>query len=100
MSDGDKRSIARIEDATLAFGERVILKHCSLDIVDGAVTCVIGLSGAGKSTILRLLDGLLLPSAGHVYVRGRDVCHISEGSATRSGRRSACRFSSRRCSTA
>jgi phospholipid/cholesterol/gamma-HCH transport system ATP-binding protein len=78
MSDGDKRSIARIEDATLAFGERVILKHCSLDIVDGAVTCVIGLSGAGKSTILRLLDGLLLPSAGHVYVRGRDVCHISE----------------------
>ncbi len=70
--------IARIEDATLAFGERVILKNCSLDIVDGAVTCIIGLSGAGKSTILRLLDGLLLPSAGHVYVRGHDICHMTE----------------------
>lgn len=78
MSDGDRRVIARIEDATLAFGEHVVLKNCSLDIVDGAITCVIGLSGAGKSTILRLLDGLLLPSAGHVYVRGRDVCHITE----------------------
>jgi phospholipid/cholesterol/gamma-HCH transport system ATP-binding protein len=78
MSEGDGNIIARIEDATLAFGERVILKNCSIDIVEGAVTCIIGLSGAGKSTILRLLDGLLLPSAGHVYVRGRDICHMSE----------------------
>jgi phospholipid/cholesterol/gamma-HCH transport system ATP-binding protein len=78
MNDNNRKVIARIEDATLAFGERVILKNCSLDIVDGAITCIIGLSGAGKSTILRLLDGLLLPSAGHVYVRGRDVCHITE----------------------
>jgi len=77
MSENGK-IIARIEDATLAFGERVILKNCSLDIVDGAITCIIGLSGAGKSTILRLLDGLLLPSHGHVYVRGQDVCHITE----------------------
>lgn len=78
MSNGNSRIIARIEDATLAFGERVILKSCSIDIVEGAITCIIGLSGAGKSTILRLLDGLLLPSAGHVYVRGRDICHMSE----------------------
>src|SRR5579863_9296470 len=78
MGERNGKIIARIEDATLAFGERVILKNCSLDIVDGAITCIIGLSGAGKSTILRLLDGLLLPSAGHVYVRGRDVCHITE----------------------
>jgi phospholipid/cholesterol/gamma-HCH transport system ATP-binding protein len=70
--------IARMDDVTLAFGERVILKNCNLDIVDGAITCIIGLSGAGKSTILRLLDGLLLPGAGHVYVRGRDICHMTE----------------------
>ncbi len=74
----EKTVIARIEDAKLAFGERVILENCTLDIVDGAVTCIIGLSGAGKSTILRLLDGLLLPSEGHVYVRGRDLCHMTE----------------------
>src|SRR5580692_6131059 len=78
MNGENPRLIARIEDATLAFGERVILKNCNLNIVDGAITCIIGLSGAGKSTILRLLDGLLLPSEGHVYVRGQDVCHMSE----------------------
>jgi phospholipid/cholesterol/gamma-HCH transport system ATP-binding protein len=83
MKPNGTKLIARIENATLAFGERVILKNCSVDIVDGAITCIIGLSGAGKSTILRLLDGLLLPSAGHVYVRGRDICHMSEDQRNR-----------------
>lgn len=67
-----------MEDVTLSFGERVVLKDCSVGIVEGAITCIIGLSGAGKSTILRLLDGLLLPEAGHVYVRGQDICHMTE----------------------
>ena len=74
----DSKVIARIENATLAFGERVVLKNCSLDVVAGAITCIVGLSGAGKSTILRLIDGLLLPSEGHVYVHGEDVCHMTE----------------------
>ncbi len=76
--DGRTKLIARLEDTKLAFGTRVVLENCSLDIVEGAITCIIGLSGAGKSTILRLLDGLLLPSEGHVYVRGRDICHMNE----------------------
>jgi len=58
---GNGKAIARIENASLAFGDKVVLKNCSLDIVEGAITCIIGLSGAGKSTILRLIDGLLLP---------------------------------------
>jgi phospholipid/cholesterol/gamma-HCH transport system ATP-binding protein len=78
MNDRPRNLVARMEDVTLAFGEKVVLEHCSLEIVEGAITCIIGLSGAGKSTILRLLDGLLLPDAGHVYVGGRDICHMSE----------------------
>ncbi|MGA8575622.1 MAG: ATP-binding cassette domain-containing protein [Candidatus Cybelea sp.] len=70
--------IARLDDVSLAFGDRVVLKKCRLDIVEGAITCIIGLTGAGKSTILRLLDGLLLPNDGHVYVRGQDICHMPE----------------------
>jgi phospholipid/cholesterol/gamma-HCH transport system ATP-binding protein len=75
---GNGKAIARIESASLAFGDRVVLKNCSLDVVEGAITCVIGLSGAGKSTILRLIDGLLLPQEGHVYVHGQDICHMNE----------------------
>ncbi|MBV9699556.1 MAG: ATP-binding cassette domain-containing protein [Candidatus Eremiobacteraeota bacterium] len=70
--------IARLENTALAFGSRIILRNCTLDIVEGAITCIIGLSGAGKSTILRLIDGLLLPSEGHVFVRDQDICHVSE----------------------
>ncbi len=72
------KAIARLDDVSLAFGERVVLKNCSLDIVEGAITCIVGLSGAGKSTILRLLDGLIRPNSGHVYLRGQDICHMSE----------------------
>ena len=70
--------IAKLDDVSLNYGDRVILRNCSLDIVEGAITCIIGLSGAGKSTILRLLDGLRKPDAGHIYVHGQDICHMPE----------------------
>jgi phospholipid/cholesterol/gamma-HCH transport system ATP-binding protein len=73
-----RKLIARLDGASLAFGDRVVLKNCSLDVVEGAITCIVGLSGAGKSTILRLIDGLLQPNEGHVYVRGEDICHLNE----------------------
>ncbi|MBV8155997.1 MAG: ATP-binding cassette domain-containing protein [Candidatus Eremiobacteraeota bacterium] len=73
-----KKLIARLERASLAFGEKVVLKNCSLDVVEGAITCIIGLSGAGKSTILRLIDGLLRPNEGKVYVRDVDIAEMSE----------------------
>ena len=78
MNDGKRKLLARMDDVDLAFGERIVLRNCSLDIVEGAITCIIGLSGAGKSTILRLLDGLIAPDTGHVYLLGNDLCHMSE----------------------
>ncbi len=70
--------IARLEDVSVSFGERTVLRSCSLPIVEGAITCIIGISGAGKTTILRLLDGLLMPTSGHVYVEGHDLCAMNE----------------------
>jgi phospholipid/cholesterol/gamma-HCH transport system ATP-binding protein len=69
---------ARLDDVSLSFGSKIILHRLSLDIVDDAITCIIGLSGAGKSTILRLLNGLRKPDSGHVYVRDIDVCCLPE----------------------
>jgi phospholipid/cholesterol/gamma-HCH transport system ATP-binding protein len=70
--------IAKLEDVSLYYGDRVVLKNCSLDVVEGSITCIIGLSGAGKSTILRLLDGLSKPDAGRVFIRNTDIGNISE----------------------
>lgn len=60
------------------YGERVVLQNLTLDIVEGAITCIVGLSGAGKSTILRLLNGLRKASSGHVFVKGQDLTDLSE----------------------
>ncbi len=78
MQETAKRIYGRLDEVSLSYGDRVILKNCSLDIVEGAITCIIGLSGAGKSTIVRLLDGLRKPDAGHVYIRDIDICHAND----------------------
>jgi phospholipid/cholesterol/gamma-HCH transport system ATP-binding protein len=69
---------AQLENISIRYGPKVVMQNLSLDIVDGAITCIIGLSGAGKSTILRLLNGLKRPDAGRVFVRGQDITSLPE----------------------
>jgi phospholipid/cholesterol/gamma-HCH transport system ATP-binding protein len=68
----------RLDDICVRYGPKIVMQNLSLDIVEGAITCIIGLSGAGKSTILRLLNGLKKPDSGHVYVKGTDITAMSE----------------------
>ena len=68
----------RLDNVRVTYGRKVVMQNLSLDIVDGAITCIIGLSGAGKSTILRLLNGLKRPDSGRVFVRGQDISRLSE----------------------
>jgi phospholipid/cholesterol/gamma-HCH transport system ATP-binding protein len=69
---------ARIDDVSVRYGPKIVMQNLSLDIVEGAITCIIGLSGAGKSTILRLLNGLKKPDSGRVYVEGKDITDMRE----------------------
>jgi phospholipid/cholesterol/gamma-HCH transport system ATP-binding protein len=72
------RNLATVSNVDLTFGQKVVLRNCSLDIKEGAITCLIGLSGAGKSTILRLLNGLRKPQAGRVVVKGIDLSTLNK----------------------
>jgi phospholipid/cholesterol/gamma-HCH transport system ATP-binding protein len=69
---------ARLDDVCVRYGNKIVMQNLSLDIVEGAITCIIGLSGAGKSTILRLLNGLKKPDSGRVYVKGHDITEMRE----------------------
>ena len=69
---------AQLENIGVRYAPKIVLQNLSLDVVEGAITCVIGLSGAGKSTILRLLNGLRRPDEGRVIVRGRDINALTE----------------------
>jgi phospholipid/cholesterol/gamma-HCH transport system ATP-binding protein len=60
-------------DVTKHFGARAVLDHVSLRIAQGRTTVLLGPSGTGKSTLLRLATGLLRPDAGVVKTLGVDV---------------------------
>jgi phospholipid/cholesterol/gamma-HCH transport system ATP-binding protein len=68
----------RLQDVELRYGEQIVLSDCSLDCKAGHITCVIGLSGAGKSTILRVANGLRRPSRGKVWVLGQEISRLPE----------------------
>jgi phospholipid/cholesterol/gamma-HCH transport system ATP-binding protein len=69
---------ARLDDVCVRYGPKIVMQNLSLDVVEGAITCIIGLSGAGKSTILRLLNGLKKPDSGRVFVGGKDITDMRE----------------------
>ncbi len=54
-----------------SFGKTVVLDQVNLAIYPGEALAIIGPSGTGKSTILRLIAGLLEPDAGEIYVHGK-----------------------------
>ena len=66
------------DDVHLAFDEKVILKGISFTLKTGHTKIFLGASGAGKSTILRLILGLLKPDAGRIFVNGEQVDIMSE----------------------
>jgi phospholipid/cholesterol/gamma-HCH transport system ATP-binding protein len=69
---------AHLDDVCVRYGEKIVMQNLTLDVVEGAITCIIGLSGAGKSTILRLLNGLKKPDSGRVIVKGQDITEMRE----------------------
>ena len=54
-----------------SFGKNIIFDHIDLEIYQGDALVVIGPSGTGKSTILRLIAGLMPPDAGEIYIKGK-----------------------------
>jgi ATP-binding cassette subfamily C protein len=67
-----ERSI-RLDDVSLAYGDEPVLQHASLEIPAGLLTCLVGESGTGKSTIADLIIGLIRPQAGRVLVDDRPL---------------------------
>jgi phospholipid/cholesterol/gamma-HCH transport system ATP-binding protein len=66
------------DKVSLAFDDKVILKEVSFTLISGHTKIILGASGAGKSTILKLITGLLKPDGGIIWVNGERVDQLSE----------------------
>ena len=69
--------VVELQDVHLSFGEKEILAGIDLVIAARERLVVIGQSGGGKSTLLRLILGILKPSGGSVRFEGRDIARLS-----------------------
>src|SRR3990172_10963636 len=67
-----------VEGLTRVFGDFTAVDHISLEVKRGEIFGFLGPNGAGKSTTIRMLTGLLMPSAGSGTVGGFDVLTQSE----------------------
>jgi len=68
----------KLVNVSMGFGNKAILKNIDLEVAQGEVLVIIGPSGSGKSTILRLMIGLLRPTAGEIWIGGREISHLGE----------------------
>lgn len=67
-----------IKQVDKSFGDKQVLKNVSLRVEDGETMALIGGSGSGKSTMLRLMIGLDRPTAGEIWIDGTEITQLSE----------------------
>ena len=70
-------NLIEVKNLTFKRGERVIYDNLNLQVQKGKVTAIMGPSGIGKTTLLRLIGGQLIPDAGEILFDGEDVVKAS-----------------------
>jgi spermidine/putrescine ABC transporter ATP-binding subunit len=75
-SAGRDPAFVRIADVSRRFGDVVALDHVSLDIAEGEFFSLLGSSGCGKTTLLRMIAGLDMPDGGQVLIGGTDMTAV------------------------
>src|SRR5215468_2123206 len=65
-------------DVKLAFGDKTVLDCVTFGVEPGEMKVILGQSGTGKSTILRLILGLLKPDSGQIFINGEEIVRLSE----------------------
>ena len=66
------------DDVIKKFGCVVGVSDATFDIGEGEIFCIMGLSGSGKSTLVRHINRLLEPTAGEIFVSGKDIMSLNQ----------------------
>ena len=68
-------ALLKVENLETYYGKVAALRGVSLEVMDGQIVTLLGSNGAGKSTTLKTISGLIAPSAGRVLFCGEDITH-------------------------
>jgi phospholipid/cholesterol/gamma-HCH transport system ATP-binding protein len=77
MRDATENAVVELRNVSLRFGEKLVLDHVTLAVPAQDRLVIIGQSGAGKTTILRLILGILPPTEGSVFFKQRDIAQLT-----------------------
>lgn len=72
----ENRVIVRLENVSKKYGNTTVIENISLDIYEGEFITLLGSSGCGKTTILRMISGLENVTSGKVYIDEKDVTNV------------------------
>jgi len=73
MTPSRSTDVVSLVGVSFSYGTQVVLDDLHLTVGEGESVALVGRSGTGKSTVLKLIDRLLLPDTGRVVVEGRDT---------------------------
>jgi len=68
--------LLKVTDLTCGYGPGLAVRDVSFEVEEGAIACVLGANGAGKSTTLKAVSGLVRPAQGTVVLGGRDITRL------------------------
>jgi phospholipid/cholesterol/gamma-HCH transport system ATP-binding protein len=78
VADASERPVVVVEKVSLAFDDKIVLRDVSFTLLPGHTKIILGASGSGKSTILKLILGFWRPDGGRIWVNGERVDTMSE----------------------
>lgn len=73
----DKDPVIEFKEVNKIYGDNVAVKHINLKIMAGEFVCLIGTSGSGKTTILRMINRMLKPSNGKIFIKGEEISDLN-----------------------
>lgn len=73
----DKDPVIEFKEVNKIYGDDVAVKHINLKIMAGEFVCLIGTSGSGKTTILRMINRMLRPSNGQIFIKGEEISDLN-----------------------
>ena len=69
--------LLQVTDLSCGYGPALAVRDISFGVADGSLACILGANGAGKSTTLKAVSGLVRPAGGHIMFDGRDITRLS-----------------------